>query len=535
MHTLIQSIIVLITATTISATAFAQSIADVSIDDAIVALFDQPKYKDSRSAVVSDLDQDDVQKLQHLLRQATGTDVTAEATQQEAQRLGSHARRAGANWKSKIGIGTSDYAGNGAVGVYAETAGKTQILLEHPEHTFRYSSADPATGSPAMSSDGRLIDAQGRVVKYVQFKASNNPITTYQSVLGDFISFDESRQSGAPAPIEGRIPDDQFDELVRRGKIDQEGRLTERGRADLDLESKKLALTKGPKGDRARNYLKRDATALKDEVRFAKIGQTYEQLDNGQKRLAKASAKIRRNAKANAPKRVPTPPSGPRMPSGASASKIANTSSSTSAGKNAVVVIHPPPAQPSPRTSPPPFPRAPRPSPPGTGFTRGAGMGLGALQVLQGFTTLTQDAVGDETTGALVRRQIVGGTQVASGSALTLASAQSLTRSTRVAAVVAVPLLLVSEAAIYCQYSAGDMSWSQYRLHCFESGGGLAGGFAGAWAGGAAGGVIGTAICPGPGTLVGGTVGMITGGIAGGFVGASLTREAAIALYGQPE
>ena len=495
MNTTLHNIIVLLTSITISASTFAQVTTDLALDEAIVALFDQAKYKDSNGAIVADLDSDDVERVRKALRQATGAEVTAESARQEAQRLGNHARRAGADWRSKIGVGTWDYAGTGEVGVYAETAGKNQILKTNPDHTFRYSSADSVTGSPAMSTDGRLIDANGRVVNYVQFKACINPTTTYQGVLGDFVTFDASRRSGAPAPIEGRIPDDQFDVLVRRGKIDVEGRLTAAGRADVDIEAQKLALTSGRNGDRAREYLKNKVSPLKEEVRFNKIGNTYKQLEDGYKSLAKASAKLGKSVKVNT---------------------SAQASSTKQRG-----FYHPE-----------------RPSV-GTGIARGAGVGFGSLQVVDGIGTIMQAQGENEADDAVVRRQVVGATQTAGGLALVISCAPKLGRLSRGAGVLAIPLLAASELAVYYQYSSGDMSFSQYRLHCFESGGGIVGGIVGAAAGGALAGAATGSIVPVFGTAVGAGVGVIGGAIVGGVVGsmagAELGHGVAIAIYGDPQ
>ena len=490
MNTTLHNIIVLLTSITISASAFAQKTTDLTLDETIVALFDQAKYKDSNGAIVADLDSDDVQRIREALRQATGAEVTAESARQEAERLGNHARRAGAGWRSKIGVGRMDYAGTGEVGVYAETTGKNKILETNPGHSFRYSSADSVTGSPAMSSDGRLIDAKGRVVSYVQFKACMNPTTTYQGVLRDFVTFDASRRSGAPAPIEGRIPDDQFDVLVRRGKIDVEGRLTAAGRADVDIEAQKLALTSGRNGDRAREYLKNKVSPLKEEVRFNKIGNTYNQLEDGYKSLAKASVKLGKSVKVN--------------------------TSAQASSKNQKGIL------PLENTSV------------GTRFARSAGIGFGTLQIVDGIGTIMQAQGENESDDAVLRRRVVGGTQTAGGLALVISCVPKLGSLSRGAGVVAIPLLVLSELTVYYQYSSGDMSFSQYRLHCFETCGGVIGGIGGAWAGGAAGAAIGSFI-PGVGTVVGGIGGTIAGGFFGGMAGAELSHGMAIAIYGNPE
>lgn len=489
-------LIVLTASLGLTVLASAQVAALSAPDDALIDLLAQAKYQDSHGHFVTDLDDADVRKLQSLMQEASGrNDVTLEMAQAEAGRSARHARRAGDGWKNKIGFRVWDHAGLGEVGVYSETVGAEQLRKENPGSSFRYSSQNASTGTAGMSTDGHLTDSSGRIVKFVQFKVFQNPMTSYRGALGDFVTFAESRRSGAQARLECRIPNDQFDELVRRGKISADGRLTTAGLADLDLEAEKLALKQGSNGARARAYLANDSSQAKMEARFAKIGQTYEQLSDGQIAMKRQWQQMQKTMRAPL------------------------------AGK---------PAQSQARLT----------APVGTGttiVTTSAAAGLGVFQMVQGYSVLTAHQGESETADAMGRRQLYGATLVAGGGALMAmplsefaATSPALGKVARAAGWVALPLLAASEAVVYYQYSSGDMSWHHYRAHLFESGGALVGGIAGAQIGAAIGATIGSVV-PVVGTTAGAIVGGVGGGIAGAFLGGHLSREVAIAIYGNED
>ena len=478
----------------------------MSVDDAneaIQDLFDQDKYKDSRGNIVSDLDDGDVERLRKTMEKALGRPVSLEEARVEAQRLGRHVRRGGAGWKSKVGLGAWDHAGHGEVGVYAESIAKEQLLKENPGSKVVYSSPNSQTGAPAQSSDMRVVHADGRVKHYNQVKATNNAITNFQQGLQDMVAFSESRANGAPAPIKVLIPDDHFDDLLKRGKINPDGSLTELGKQDMDLEAKKLALNSGDNGARAKDYDKNATPKYKAEVKFAKIGKTYPELEAG---AALVKAQYAKQKQELAARNKAAPANGQQK----GTRKVSVASRRSAASPGAVRIV------------------------------QGAGAGFGALQIYGGLGVLMDPGPDGESDAAMARRMVVGGSHVAAGTALmatalpAISNLSSVAKFSRGAGVVAIPLIAVAELAVFSQYYAGDISWPQYRRHLFEASGGLGGGALGAWGGAAAGAAIGSAV-PGIGTAVGAVGGMVIGGVAGAFAGAALTTAGHDAIYGSAD